>query len=134
MIAEPRGGLALTRIGAILIGVEGDRVTAFFEPGEREADCDLAAILSLATPADASARLLEVEHAAGRFIMAVHGRIRMAASDPRLRWERPTLVAGVFRRACLRGVVRHEAKLVYLLDVDEVAARIGREGRQGRTP
>lgn len=133
MSVEPCGGLALTRIGPILIGVEGNRVTAFFEPGEREADCDLAEILSLSPPDGAGVRLLEVQHAAGRFVMAVHGRIRMAASEPRLRWQRPLLIAGVFRRACLRGVVRHESKLVYLLDVEEVAARIGREGREGRT-
>jgi chemotaxis signal transduction protein len=129
MKAPQRGSLALTRLGAIVVGLEGDRVIGFFEPGEREPDCDLATLLSLPSPAGGSARLVEVEHARGRFVMAVHGRVRIAASEVRPHWHRPPLLEGVFRRACLRGVVRHEAGLVYLLDVEQIAARIEGEGR-----
>lgn len=123
------GTLALTRLGAILVGVEGHRISAFFEPGEREADCDLAALLAVTAPQAGPTRLLEIEHGRGRFVMAVHSRVRMAAGERQSRCERPRLIDGVFRRACLRGVVRHESELVYLLDVEEVASRIGREER-----
>ena len=127
--SPPAGSLALTRVGAIVVAVEGHRLIAFFEPGERDVDCDLAEILSLPPLGDGPARLLELEHRAGRFIMAVHGRIRLAASHANPRWQRPSLVDGVFRRACLRGVMWHESELVYLLDVEEVASRIAREER-----
>jgi chemotaxis signal transduction protein len=130
MSGQQGGGLALTRIGAVVIGLEGHRVTGFFEPGEREADCDLAEILSLPAPHDSGARLLEIAHARGRFIMTVHGRVRIAASEGAVRCERPPLCAGVFRRACLRGVTRHESELVFLLDVDEVASRIAGADRE----
>lgn len=124
MSSLPRGSLALTRLGAVVIGLDGDRVTAFFAAGERAADCDLAALLSLPTPAGATVRLVELAHAGGRFVMSVPGRVRIAAAE-HPRWQRPPLLEGVFRRACLRGVVRHEAELVYLLDVDQIGARLG---------
>lgn len=126
----PQGGtLALTRVGGFLVGVEGYLVSAFFEPGERSADCDLAALLSVPAPSGGPSRLLEIEYGRGRFVMAVHGRVRIAAGEREPRCERPRLVDGVFRRACLRGVMRHESEIVYLLDVEEVASRIGREER-----
>ena len=129
MSAELGGTLALTRLGGFLVGVEGHRVSAFFEPGERSADCDLADLLAVPAPQAGPIRLLEIEHGHGRFVMAVHGRVRIAAGERHPRCERPQLVDGVFRRACLRGVVRHESEIVYLLDVEEVASRIGREER-----
>lgn len=129
MSAEQGASLALARIGAIVIGVELHRVTAFLESGERPADCTLAALLSLPAPDDGAARLLEVQHAGGRFVIAVPGRVRIARSESRARLQRPRLVAGVFRRACLRGVARLQSELVYLLDVEEVASRIGRKER-----
>ena len=127
MSPEQRGSIALTRIGAMVIGVEGHRVTGFYRPGEREIDCDLARLLAVPIPPGSAARLLELEHARGRLVIAVHGRVRMAPSDQKHRCERPPLVAGVFRRACLRGVMRHESELVYLLDVDQLAARLAQE-------
>ena len=130
--AEDRGGLALTRLGAIVVAVEGARVTAFFEANEREADCDLAEILGVPAPASSAIRLLELAHSGGTVILAVRGRIRMTSGERRPRYERPALVAGIFRQACLRGVMRHESELVYLLDVEEIAARV-RRAQEGRT-
>jgi chemotaxis signal transduction protein len=126
MSGPTRGSLALTRLGAIVVGLEGERVTGFFAPGERTADCDLAAVLTVPVPAGSAVRLVEVAHAGGSFVMAVHGRVRITAEAERPP-ERPPLVEGIFRRACLRGVVRHESELVYLLDVEEIASRIRRE-------
>lgn len=130
MTGGPAVGLALTRIGAVVIGLEGDRVTGFFAPGEREADCDLAEILSLPAPEGSAVRLLELAHRGGRLVMAVHGRVRIAAGEGGLYCQLPPLCAGVFRRACLRGVTRHESELVFLLDVDQVASRIAGRGRE----
>jgi chemotaxis signal transduction protein len=126
MSVAARGSLALTRLGAIVVGLEADRVTGFFAAGERVADCDLAALLSVPVPAGSAVRLVEIAHTGGRIVMAVHGRVRITTAElPR--WERPPLIEGIFRHACLRGVVRHESELVYLLDVDQIASRIGRE-------
>ena len=115
--------LALTRVGSIVVGIDGHCVTAFFDSGEREADCDLARLLGMPVPSDRP-RLLEITHASGTFVLAVHGRVHITPSEGNPRCQRPALVAGAFRRACLRGVTWHDHQLVYMIDVDEVAARL----------
>jgi chemotaxis signal transduction protein len=119
-------------MGVITVGVEGHRVIGFFAAGDRDADCDLAQLLGVARPAATHPRLIEIAHQGGTVVVAVHAQVRIAASDREPRCDRPALVAGAFRRACLRGIVRHESELIFLLDVEEIAARV-RRAREGQT-
>jgi hypothetical protein len=43
------------------------------------------------------------------------------------------MVAGAMRRACFVAVLRCEEQLAYLLDVEELSARVGSHRRE-RTP
>jgi chemotaxis signal transduction protein len=117
--------LAVTRVGEMTVAVEADRVAGFHSAGDREPDADLTQLLGLPRPADASERLIELSHPGGRLLLAVHGTLRLTTSEQVPRCHRPTLIIGALRRSCLRGVLHHDAGLIYLLDVDEIAARIG---------
>jgi hypothetical protein len=117
--------LALTRLGPFSIAIEAERITGFLEPGQEEADCDLAAMVGVAMPDAASGRQLELTSAGRRLVVTIRGPLRMADSEERVPWHCPALIAGALRRACVRGVIQHESTLVFLLDVDELAARVG---------
>lgn len=133
MTARPahlRSRLAVTRVGPISVAIEAERVAGFLEPGARTADFDLAAVLGVAPPAEDGERLLELSHTGGTLVVAVHAPVRMGDGDDRLPWARPALIDGALRRACLRGVRQHEAELVFLLDVDAMAARFEAAGKE----
>ncbi|HLU67925.1 MAG TPA: hypothetical protein VKZ63_16685 [Kofleriaceae bacterium] len=117
------GSLALTRVAAFTVAVEADRIAGLLEPGEREADADLAELIGAAAGVGAPSRLLELHQAGGRVVLALHGPVRLQPSEVTLRCHRPALIAGVLRRAHLKGVVRHEGGFAFLLDVDRIAAR-----------
>jgi hypothetical protein len=122
--------LALTRLGPFSIAIESERITCFLEPGQKEADCDLAAMVGVALPDAASGRQLELTSAGRQLVVMIRGPVRMADSEDRVPWHCPALIAGALRRACVRGVIQHESTLVFLLDVDELAARVSQSGKE----
>lgn len=129
--------LAVTHLGSITVAVEAARVAAFHSAGERDADVDLADLIGLALPADSApehaARLVELSHPGGLVLLGVHGQLHLVTAGGGTVCHCPALIAGVLRRSCLRAVVHHDDGLMYLLDVDQIAARV-RQAKEGQAP
>jgi hypothetical protein len=125
--------LATIRVDDFVVGVDVDTIGGFVDDPSARADAELDDVLGLAA-GDGRDRvnhhLVRLRHAGGDLVLGVRGTIRF---DDELRGaapacHRPTFVAGALRGSCLRGVVVRGGELVYLLDVDAIAAR--KEGRE----
>ena len=129
--------LAITRLGSITVAVEAALVTGFHSPGERDPDADLSELIGLGRLARSDApqvgRLVELSHPGGAVLLGVHGQLHLVAASGGKVLHCPALIAGALRRSCLRAVVHHDDGLLYLLDVDQIAARV-RQAKEGQAP
>jgi hypothetical protein len=123
---------AMTRVGEITVAIEAERVAAFTVDPEARIDADLDELLG-ATIGDGELRLVALHHDAGVLHLAVRGPIWITELAATV-CHRPSIVAASLARACLRGVVRHESKLVYLLDAEALAVRFGPRVEEGAAP
>jgi hypothetical protein len=126
-------GLATIRIGKLAVAVDVATITGFVDDAHARADVDLGDVLGVAetdSVSEGGRHLVRLRHASGDLVLAVPGTIRIDgegdvddhhASDRRC--HRPRFVAGAFRKCCLRGVFRRGSELIYLVDVDALAAR-----------
>lgn len=113
--------LALTRVGPYTVAVESDRISRLLQPGKRPSDADIAVLIGASELVGEPSRLLELEHAAGRLVIALHGPIRLERSSTKLPCFFPALIASTLQQSCLKGVVKHPTGLAFVLDVDRLA-------------
>jgi hypothetical protein len=122
---------AITRVGAITVAIEAERVAAFTADARVHADADLDELLGATS--DGEVRLVALHHQTGVVHLAVHGPIWMTELSVGVS-HRPSVVAAALARACLRGVVHHDSGLVYLLDAEAIAVRFGPRVEEGASP